>query len=154
MKLRLCIGLSLLLFSFSSCKKDDDSTAGSSIPTVERKASASFTLNGQTTDFDIVNAQYTENPQYLDLTASSAGNAIQFECSPLRNPGTYTSSTTLGFAVSIGTNVWFCNNGCSVVVNENNTDLRWYDVTVSGQMTDLFSTSSATLNTARIKAFY
>ncbi len=155
MKFKFLLVMSILLFTICSCTKDDDNPVdGSGAPTIERKESAAFTLNGATTTFDDVNAQYNENPQYLELSANSNGNTIGFECSPIPAAGTYTSSQTIGLALSIGDDFWFCNDGCTVVVNEYNADLRWFDVSVSGEVTDLFSTTSATLNSARIKVFY
>ncbi len=146
--------LSLFIILLASCNKDDEDSSKSSIPITSRAQSVSFQLNGQSHDLTEIEVEYEASLEYLDITASSGNNLLQFESAPVPSEGTYTTSISIGIAVSVNDQYWFCNTGCTVVVNEHDRDARWIDISVSGQMTDLLSTTNATLNTATIKSFY
>jgi len=144
-----------LALCMTSCNDDDDNggPSGNSPIRVEK---STLVLNGQSQqETASINAVYTDSPDYLDITSVFSDNlSTQLEMSPLRDEGSYSTSATLGFVVATGSELWFCNEGCTVVIEEHDTDDRWIEISVSGQMQDLFGTSSATLNSARVATFY
>lgn len=144
---------------FASCNDNDDDNGGpsGSTPPATRTEKSTFTLNGQAQpETANLTVSYQSDPQALEIVSEFSGNNVlsEFAMAPIRSEGSHTSNQTIGFAVVLNDQAWFCNEGCTVVILEHDSDDRWVDISISGQMQDLFGTTSATLNSARISAFY
>jgi len=147
-----------ILFIALACKKDEEENIIIPDPPnnpVNRVEKSNYTLDGQFHDSNNIQVQFSTSPEVLDIISSfSNGATTQLEMSPIRNEGTYTTSQTLGFGIGIGTQVWLCNTGCTVVIHEHDAEDRWYDATISGELQNPFTGATATLNEARISVFY
>lgn len=158
MKIKSLALVCCILFIALACKKDDEENVIVPDPPnnpVNRVEKSTYTLNGQLHSANDIQIQVSSNPEVLDITSSfDNGATTQLEMSPIRDEGSYSTSQTLGFGVVIGTQAWLCNTGCTVVVHEHDEEDGWYDVTISGELQDPFSSATATLNEARISVFY
>jgi len=147
------------IFILTACNNDDEQRAENpetNNPPPTRIEKSSFTLNGVSQpESQNISVAYSESPQGLEIVTTFQENILsEFAMSPIRDEGSYTSNQAIGFAVVIGAQAWFCNTGCTVVIEEHDSEGRWIDISISGQLQDLLGTSTATLNNARISKFY
>jgi hypothetical protein len=150
----LLLALSLC---WTGCNDDDedDNGQGTPSPPTARVERSTYTLNGVQYEANLINIQYSASPQVLEISSVFPNGAnAELSMSPIPGEGTYTTSLSINYAIGLSNEAWFCNESCTVVILEHDVNDRWLDATVSGQMGDLFGSSTATLNEARISVFY
>lgn len=150
----------LLVFfgaTFTACSDDDDNSGrGPANPLpAERIDEVTVVFQGTTYQANFIEVDFSNSPQSLEITGTfPGGSTAEIGMVPIPPVGSHSTTLTLAFGMDIGQQVWFCNEGYTVEIQQHDTSARWIRLKVTGTVSDLFGQNTATLAEARFAVLY